>query len=63
MIDPKEEDIGRSVLYTGNRFPGGKLESGIITALTTFSVFIRYGDDRHSKATRREDLEWKFAKT
>ena len=26
MIDPTEEDIGRAVVYTGNRFPGGKLE-------------------------------------
>jgi hypothetical protein len=29
MIEPTEDDIGRAVVYTGNRFPGGKLEEGI----------------------------------
>jgi hypothetical protein len=23
MIEPTEDDIGRAVVYTGNRFPGG----------------------------------------
>jgi hypothetical protein len=26
MIEPTEHDIGRAVVYTGNRYPGGKLE-------------------------------------
>ena len=26
MIDPSETDIGRAVIYTGNRYPGGKPE-------------------------------------
>ena len=24
MIEPTEDDIGRGVVYTGNRYPGGK---------------------------------------
>ena len=27
MIEPTENDIGRGVVYTGNRYPGGKLEA------------------------------------
>lgn len=58
MIDPKVEDVGRTVVYTGNRYPGGKLEDGIITSFNDSAVFVRYHGDVHSKATSREDLEW-----
>jgi hypothetical protein len=59
MIEPTEEDIGRAVVYTGNRFPGGKLEEGIITSFHDHAVFVRYGSDNHSKATTlRADLDW-----
>jgi hypothetical protein len=58
MIEPTEDDIGRAVVYTGNRFPGGKLEEGIITSFHDHAVFVRYGADKHSKATLRADLDW-----
>jgi hypothetical protein len=58
MIYPEEDDIGRAVVYTGNRYPGGKLEEGVITSFTDHSVFVRYGADKYSKGTSRADLEW-----
>jgi hypothetical protein len=58
MIEPTEHDIGRAVVYTGNRFPGGKLEEGVITSFHDHAVFVRYGTDLHSKATSRADLDW-----
>jgi hypothetical protein len=30
MISPTQLDIGRNVIYTGNRYPGGKPEHGVI---------------------------------
>jgi hypothetical protein len=59
MIEPTAADIGRAVVYTGNRYPGGKLEDGVITSFHPHAVFVRYGKDAHSKATARRDLEWR----
>jgi hypothetical protein len=59
MIEPQTSDIGRGVIYTGNRYPGGKLEVGRITSFNAFSIFVCYGDEKYSKATSRQDLEWK----
>jgi hypothetical protein len=39
MIEPTEHDIGRAVIYTGNRYPGGKLEEGVITSFNDYAVF------------------------
>lgn len=58
MIEPASEDIGREVIYTGNRYPGGKLEAGVITSFNEHAVFVRYDGERASKATSRQDLEW-----
>ena len=58
MIEPNEQDIGRYVIYTGNRYPGGKREEGVITSLNDHGVFVRYGAEKHSKSTARVDLEW-----
>ena len=58
MINPTNNDIGRAVVYTGNRYPGGKLEEGVITSFSDHCVFVRYGADKHGKATSRADLEW-----
>lgn len=58
MVEPTERDIGRGVLYTGNRYPGGKPEQGVITSFNAHSVFVRYGSEMQSKGTAREDLEW-----
>lgn len=58
MINPTRFDLGRKVVYTGNRYPGGKPEHGTITSFNDTSVFVHYGDKGQSKATSREDLEW-----
>ena len=69
MIEPTQEDIGRRVVYTGNRYPGGQLDSiergcligveyGVIKIVTPYTVFVTYEGEGHSKGTRREDLEW-----
>lgn len=58
MVEPTENDIGRLVIYTGNRYPGGKIEEGFITSFNKHCVFVRYRDDTHSKATSRDDLVW-----
>jgi hypothetical protein len=63
MIYPDEHDIGRAVVYTGNRYPGGKIEEGVITSFNDHSVFVRYGADKHSKGTSRADLEWVWPNT
>ena len=58
MIKPTQADVGRKVIYTGNRYPGGKIEEGVITSFNAHAVFVRYGAELHSKGTAREDLEW-----
>jgi hypothetical protein len=58
MIQPTAIDIGRKVIYTGNRFPGGQLEYGVITSFNALAVFVRYGTDIGSKSTFGSDLEW-----
>lgn len=58
MIEPTQADVGRKVIYTGNRYPGGQPEEGVITSFNAHTVFVRYGSDAHSKGTNREDLEW-----
>jgi hypothetical protein len=60
MIEPTEADIGRAVVYTGNRYPGGKLEEGVITSFNDSAVFVLYRGDLRAKATSHEDLEWSF---
>jgi hypothetical protein len=55
MIEPTEDDIGRAVVYS---YPGGKLKEGVITSFNDHRVFVRYGADKGSKSTSREDLEW-----
>jgi hypothetical protein len=55
MIYPREDDIGRAVVYTGKAWRQAR---GVITSFTDRSVFVRYGADTHSKATSRADLEW-----
>ena len=59
MIHLRDEDIGRSVLYRPLHAPH-KPERGVITGFNSFGVFVRYGDEKHSKSTDRRDLEWEF---
>ena len=60
MIEPDATDIGRKVIYTGNRYPGGKTELGVIISFNAHVVFVRYGMNTGTAATSREDLEWKL---
>jgi hypothetical protein len=55
MIEPTKADIGRRVVYCP---VGGEAEHGVITAISGAYVFVRYGDEQHSKGTDRGDLEW-----
>lgn len=54
MFDPQQTDIGRKVLYRARH---GAIEEGIIAAFNSEYVFVRYGSDTGSKATKREDIE------
>ena len=56
MIDPNAADIGRKVVYRDRT--GWKVEEGVITSFNDTCVFVRYGADTGSRATRREDLDW-----
>ena len=69
MIEPAPSDIGRSVVYCAESW---EREMGVITSFNGVAraietslrseaaafVFVRYGGDLHSKATRRRDLDW-----
>lgn len=58
MIEPTESDIGREVTYTGNTYPGGKPEFGVITSFNAHTVFVRYDGKRNAQGTNPSDLEW-----
>ncbi len=55
MIIPSKEDIGHAVVYMRGNPP---FDEGVITSFNDSYVFVRYGKDKHSKATHRADLEW-----
>ena len=60
MINPKQEDIGRGVVYKAS-YPGAPNEDGVITSFNDHSVFVRYSKQHpgaNGQATRREDLRW-----
>lgn len=59
-ISPLPEDVGRKVIY--RPYVGGPAEVGVITSITPVFVFVRYGNDTHSKATGSEALEWEDAR-
>ena len=55
----EEAETGRAVIYTPYKdCPLDALEEGIITSKNDKYVFVRYGRNYHSKATRPEDLEY-----
>lgn len=58
MIEPVEKDIGREVLYTGNRSRDRAAKIGIITSFDLHCVYVRYGQHTTSEGNRRQDLEW-----
>lgn len=49
-------DRGKSVIY--RKHDSDRVEEGIITSWNDEYVFVRYGRDKLSKATRPEDLSW-----
>lgn len=58
MIEPKEEDVGRSVLYNTKYSLQTK---GVITSFNKYWVFVRYtwqSQDAGGLPTKRENLEW-----
>ncbi len=52
-LDEARELIGNAVVY---RPFGGPVEQGVITSVNDYFVFVRYGADLHSKATRAGQL-------
>ena len=55
ITDLKSTDVGRKVVYTANH---GEKEYGVITSANHVNIFVRYGNDLHSKATAPEQLEF-----
>ena len=56
MIAPTPSDIGRTVAYRDH--PNTNPELGIVTSFDRLFVFVRYGADPHSRATKASHLEW-----
>lgn len=54
-IDEARGAIGLKVAYRPPH-PGAAIEEGIITSVNARYVFVRYGAQVHSSATRPEDL-------
>ena len=57
MIEPKQSDIGRKVIYRVHCT--AKAEEGVITRFNEKYVFVRFGKEEESAVTTRDQLEWK----
>ena len=56
-LEECKQNIGRKVTYIPFKECDPKLhEYGVITSTNDKNVFVRYGNDINSKATRPEDL-------
>lgn len=58
-LDEAAQHIGQTVTYTPHpteHAPDG-IEHGVITAVTSRYVFVRYSGDHHSKATAAAALQ------
>jgi hypothetical protein len=53
-LEEAKKHVMRLVVY---RPKVGPTEVGVITSVNEHVVFVRYGADTHSKATKAEDLE------
>jgi len=53
-----ENDIGRRVAYTGNKYPGGVWEYGFIKSFNSTSVLVVFEGRRLPQAVNRSDLVW-----
>ena len=62
MIDPTEDDIGRSVIYIPNHANDDinhqDCEVGRISSFTDLYVFVRYHLGDTAAATERDKLRW-----
>lgn len=57
-LSEASELVGRKVVYRApHNQPDGPCEEGVITSVNDTYIFVRYGSDVGSKATRAEDLE------
>lgn len=54
-LDEARARIGSAVVYRASH-PGAAAEQGIITSVNDAYVFVRYGSNPGSAATRPEDL-------
>jgi hypothetical protein len=59
MIEPKQSDIGREVIYRVRS--NSEAEQGVITRFNEKYVFVRFGKEEGSAVTMREELEWRAA--
>lgn len=55
-LDEAAAHLGAQATYTPYDDPD-RPETGVITAVTSRYVFVRYGEDRHSKATAADRLQ------
>lgn len=55
-LDDARQHIGHGVVYRPRHYPPDT-EQGVITSVNDTYVFVRYGTNTHSKATRPEQLE------
>ena len=60
MIEPKQSDIGREVIYRVHR--NAEAEEGIITRFNEKHVFVCFGKEEKSVVTTRDQLEWRDAR-
>lgn len=58
MIDPRQGDEGRGVIYTAH---DGHTERGVISSWSEHYVFVRYGLGSTAAATLRDQLSWEHA--
>ena len=55
-LQEARDNIGAWVVY--EPYQGCEKETGIITSVNDTYVFVKYGNDLHSKATRPENLRF-----
>ncbi|MEG1565367.1 MAG: hypothetical protein RR342_01330 [Bacilli bacterium] len=58
-LEQARNNVGRGVVYIPYKdCPKSQIEYGTITSVNDSYVFVRYGKDLHSKATRADDLKF-----
>ena len=60
MIEPKQSDIGRKVIYRAQS--NARAEEGVITRFNKKYVFVRFSQEEESAVTTRGELEWMDAR-